>query len=143
MAQKPQSFENHTKTVPAFLYTLLLVAFNLLWQLYNVVVNFSLEAIVSILAAFALFMILGFTRRFALGVQDRVIRLEERLRLAELAPDIKPRLDELTINQVCALRFATNAEAPALARKVLDEKLDNRKEIKQMIRNWKPDHVRV
>ena len=144
MAEQQQSFENHGKVVPAYHYvTFLLLLVNLLWRLYGVVVGFSIDAAVSLLAAGALVMVAFFARVFALGAQDRVIRLEERLRLAELAPDLKPRLGELTITQVCALRFASDAEAPGLARKVLDEKLDDRKAIKQMIQAWKPDHVRV
>lgn len=144
MAEQQQSFENHGKVVPAYHYvTFLLLLVNLLWRLYGVVVGFSIDAAVSLLAAGALVMVAFFARVFALGAQDRVIRLEERLRLADLAPDLKPRLGELTINQVCALRFASDAEAPGLARKVLDEKLDDRKAIKQMIQAWKPDHVRV
>ena len=144
MAEQPQSFENHAKFVPAYHYGLfLLLLINLLWRLYGVVVGFSADAAVSLVVAVALVMVAFFARGFALGAQDRVIRLEERLRLAELAPDLKPRLGELTINQVCALRFASDAEAPALARKALDEKLDDRKAIKQMVRTWRPDHVRL
>ena len=102
-----------------------------------------MDAVVSLLSAIALVMVALYARVFALGAQDRVIRLEERLRLAGLAPDLAPRLHELRVNQVCALRFASDAEAPALARKVLNEKLDDRKAIKKMIQTWKPDHVRV
>jgi hypothetical protein len=88
-------------------------------------------------------MVALFARGFAVGVQDRVIRLEERLRLAELAPDLKPRLHTLTIDQVVALRFASDAEAPALTRKVLDEGLTDRKAIKRLVQAWRPDHARI
>jgi hypothetical protein len=83
-------------------------------------------------------------RLMALSVQDRVIRLEERLRFARLLPaDLQPRIGEFTAGQLVALRFASDAELPALARKVLDEKLAERKAIKQLIKNWKPDYDRA
>jgi hypothetical protein len=79
-----------------------------------------------------------------LAVQDRVIRLEERLRYERMLPaDLQARCRELTINQIVALRFACDAELPTLARKVLDEKLTERKAIKQLIKTWKPDYQRA
>lgn len=144
MAEQPQSFDNHGRVVPAYHYlTFLLLLVVLVWRGYGVAVNFSVDAVVSLLSTIALVMVALYARVFALGAQDRVIRLEEQLRLAGLAPDLTPRLHELTVNQVCALRFASDAEAPALARRVLNEKLDDRKAIKKMIQTWKPDHVRV
>jgi polysaccharide deacetylase 2 family uncharacterized protein YibQ len=80
----------------------------------------------------------------ALGVQDRVIRVEERLRYQRLLPaDLQSRIDDFTINQIVSLRFASDAELPALARKVLDEKINERKVIKQFIKVWKPDNLRA
>jgi hypothetical protein len=144
MAAAPQSFEHHAKLVPAFHYVVLpLSMLYLLWSLYGLVTAFSADAIFSVVLAVLLALIALFGRGFALGVQDRVIRLEERLRLAELAPDLKPRLNQLTIDQVCALRFASDDEAAALARKVLDEGLTDRKAIKRMVRAWRPDHARI
>ena len=144
MAEQSQSFESHAKLVPAFHYfTLPVLLGNLLWQVYGAVVGFSVAAVGSVLVAAALMTAAVFARVFALGAQDRVIRLEERLRLGDLAPDLKPRLDELTIEQVVGLRFASDAEAPALARKVLHEKLADRKAIKQMVQTWRPDDARL
>lgn len=83
-------------------------------------------------------------RLMTLSVQDRIIRLEERLRFARLLPaDLQPRIGEFTATQLVALRFASDAELPLLARKVLDEKLTERKAIKQLIKNWKPDYLRA
>jgi Family of unknown function (DUF6526) len=80
----------------------------------------------------------------ALRVQDRLIRLEEQLRYARVLPaDLQPRIGEFTIAQIVSLRFASDAELPALARKVLDGKMQDRKAIKQMIQNWKADYVRA
>ena len=77
-------------------------------------------------------------------VQDRVIRLEERLRLAQLLPpDLAPRIHELGAGQLLALRFAGDEEIPDLTRKVLDEKIRGREEIKKLIRHWRPDRMRA
>jgi hypothetical protein len=65
------------------------------------------------------------------------------LRVAHLVPDLSPRFGEFTMNQLCALRFASDAELPELARKVLGEKLDDRKAIKKMVRDWQADTARA
>jgi hypothetical protein len=115
------------------------------WSIYRWKVSgFSLDGFISVVVALAL--ALGFlsTRRMALSVQDRVIRLEERLRYERLLPaDLKPRIGDFTVSQYASLRFASDAELPALARKVLDEKLNERKTIKQLIKSWKPDYLRA
>ena len=144
MAQPNQSFDNHAKLIPAYHYlTFGLAAINLLWNLYRTAVDFSLAQLMSLAVAVVLLMVFFFSRIFALTVQDRVIRLEMRLRLASLVPDLTQRLDEFTVNQLCSLRFASDAELPALARQVLAEKLDERKAIKQLIREWRADHLRA
>jgi len=85
-----------------------------------------------------------FARIFALKVQDRVIRLEMRMRLQQvLPPDLRGRIPEFAVGQLVALRFAGDAELPELARKVLDEKLTDRSAIKKMIRDWQPDELRA
>jgi hypothetical protein len=67
-----------------------------------------------------------------------------RLRMQELlSAELRPRIPEFSVNQLVALRFASDAELPALAKKVLDEKLNDRKAIKKMIRDWQPDFVRA
>lgn len=85
-----------------------------------------------------------YARLFALTVQDRVIRLEMRLRLERLLPaDLKSRIPELSPDQFVSLRFAGDAELPALVREVLDKNLTDRKQIKQKIRDWQADHLRA
>ena len=144
MSNQPQSFENHAKIVPAYHYfTFGLIVVNLLWNLYRTVVDASVGQLMALTLAIALLMVFFFARIFALTVQDRVIRLEMHLRLANLAPDLSGRFGEFTMNQLCSLRFASDAELPELARLVLAEKLDDRKAIKKQIRSWQADHVRV
>jgi uncharacterized membrane protein YciS (DUF1049 family) len=141
-----QTFTNHTKVFPPFhFFVLPVLVINLGVQIYRMKTFwFSYTAILGVLIALAL--ILGFlsARRFALSVQDRVIRLEERLRYQRLLPaDLQPRIEEFTVSQLVALRFASDIELPALARKVLDEKMLERKAIKQLVKNWKPDDLRA
>jgi hypothetical protein len=141
-----QSFSNHTKVFPPFhFFVLPVLLINLGVQIYWMKVFwFSLTGVFGVLMALAL--ILGFlsARRFVLSVQDRVIRLEERLRYQRLLPaDLQPRIEEFTVAQLVSLRFASDAELPPLARKVLDEKIGERKAIKQLVKNWKPDYLRA
>ena len=77
-------------------------------------------------------------------MQDRLIRLEERLRYERVLPEeLRWRADELTVDQFVSLRFASDEELPALMRKVLDDKLTERKAIKQLIKNWRADYLRA
>ena len=141
-----QNFSNHTRFFPPFhFFVLPVMLINFGWSIYRWKVSgFSLDGFVSLVVALAL--LLGFlsARRMALSVQDRVIRLEERLRYERLLPaDLKPRIGDFTVSHFASLRFAGDAELPALARKVLDEKLNDRKSIKQLIKSWKPDYLRA
>ena len=117
---------------------------NLPWALYRTATGFSFETTLGAVVALALLLVVFFARVFALGAQDRVIRLEERLRMQHLLPDdLKPQINDFTIDQVIALRFASDAELPELARKVLDENIGERKVVKQMIKTWRADYQRL
>jgi uncharacterized protein DUF6526 len=144
--QKPQNFKNHVRFVPlyhGFVFFIFLINFG--WRIYRLFkFGISFGSVMAFLMAAAFLTLFFFARIFALTVQDRVIRLEMRLRLAELLPaDLRPRIPEFTIDQLVALRFAANAELPALARKVLDEKLGDRKVIKQLVKDWQADYLRA
>jgi uncharacterized membrane protein YciS (DUF1049 family) len=141
-----QNFANHTRYVPAFhFFVMPVLAVNLGWSLYRLKsLEFSFAGIFGVVFAAALVILALSARMFALAVQDRVIRLEEQLRYERVLPaDLQARCGELTVGQIVALRFACDAELPALARKVLDEKLTQRKAIKQLIKTWKPDYQRA
>jgi hypothetical protein len=141
-----QGFNNHTKYVPPYHFFVLgVLALNFGWSIYRWKTSeFHIDGIISILFAAALILMFFYARIFALTVQDRVIRLEERLRYERLLPtDLRARIGEFTVGQLVSLRFASDAELPALARKVLEEKLADRKAIKQLIKNWKPDYLRA
>jgi hypothetical protein len=144
--EKPQNLQNHTRTVPPFhMFVLPVFLLNAGWTIYHLIkTGISFESVLLVLMAFALLTFALFSRLFALTVQDRVIRLEMRLRMAEiLPPDLRPRIPEFSVAQLVSLRFAGDAELPALARKVLDEKMENRKAIKQLIKNWQGDYLRA
>lgn len=141
-----QSFENHSRFVPAFhFFVIPMATINFGWQIYRWKASeFTLDGFESILLAAALLIGFLYARLFALRVQDRIIRLEERLRCQRLLPaDLQPRITELRPGQLVALRFASDEELPVLARKVLEEKLTERKAIKKLIKNWRPDYLRA
>jgi hypothetical protein len=141
-----QNFANHTKYVPAYHFFVLgVLVLNFGWSIYRwKMLEFHIDGFISILLAAALILMFFYIRIFVLTVQDRVVRLEERLRYERLLPaDLRPRIGEFTVGQLVSLRFASDAELPALARKVLDEKLTDRKAIKQLVKNWKPDYLRA
>ena len=151
--QPPQSFDNHAKTVPGYHYALFgILVLNALWRgawAFRVftgrVLGFSRgEATFDVLVAVALFLLAWYTRIFPLTVQDRIIRLEMRLRLREVLPaELHPRIHELTRGQLVALRFASDAELPELVREVLGGSLKEPREIKRRVKDWQPDHLRA
>jgi Family of unknown function (DUF6526) len=140
-----QTFDNHVKIVPGFHYFVLPVfLLNVFWSIYRCVRYFSAESVVALVLAVAFVLTALFARMFAISVQDRVIRLEMRLRLERLwEPELRPRIAEFTVSQLVALRFASDAELPNLARRVLEEKLTDRTAIKKMIQKWEPDQQRA
>ena len=142
--ETPQNFSNHTRRDPLFHFFILPVfAITLIATIVHLVRRPSLHSawlVVVVIAAIAAILEI---RLYALKVQDRVIRLEERLRLASLLDaSLRPRIPEFTEAQLIALRFASDAELPALAARALNEKLAAQ-EIKKAIQHWRPDYWRV
>jgi Family of unknown function (DUF6526) len=141
-----QNFANHVRWVPAYhFFVMPVIALNFGWSIYRLkVAHFSMDAFVGVLVAAALVALTLYARMFALAVQNRVIRLEERMRLEQLLPaDLKPRIGEFTCGQLVAMRFACDAELPALARKVLADNVQQGKAIKQMVQTWRADYLRA
>ena len=142
--EKPQSFENHTRQIPLFALGNFVLFVNLVGRLVDLRHGISFGPVMDVLVSAALIALFVMGRNSVVAVQDRVIRLEMRLRLAGvLPPEFCSRIPEFTVGQLVSLRFASDAELPALARKVLDEKLDDRKAIKKLIKNWQADYLRA
>jgi hypothetical protein len=140
----PQNFSNHTRRDPPFHFFVLPVfAITLIWAIVHLVRRPSLHSAWIVVFMVAVVVALFKIRLYALKVQDRVIRLEERLRLATLLGEsLRPHIGEFTESQLVALRFASDAELPALAARALSEKL-SRDEIKKAVQQWRPDYWRV
>jgi uncharacterized membrane protein YciS (DUF1049 family) len=141
-----QSFQSHAKWLPPFhFFVLPVLLINLGFSIYWCVkASFTVSGVLSVVFAAALFVGMVMARVAAMKVQDRVIRIEERIRFERVLPaDMHARIGEFTIDQLVALRFASNAELPELARRVLEEKVNDRKAIKRMIKTWRPDLVRA
>ncbi len=151
MPEPLQNHANHRRIVPGFhvgVFGALVV--NALWSFVAVGLSLSggiwaiIAACVYVILALALLGLFLYGRLFALTVQDRVIRLEMRLRLQQVLPDdLKSRVHDLSRDQLVALRFASDAEMPELVRSVLSEAITDREEIKKRIKEWQPDHLRV
>jgi len=145
--QAMQDYKTHRMYVPWFHFvTFGILVLNLVWSLVRVFSGSGWlgDRIMAFLVALALILVAFYARTFVLKVQDRVIRLEEQVRLGEILPDdLRPRIPELSPGQLIALRFASDAEAPGLVRKVLDEKIASREAIKKLIKDWRADHFRA
>ena len=145
MAEKmPQTYPNHIRRDPPFHFFLMPVAaITIALAIYNVIRNFSLAHLWFVVLALAFAVVILKMRLYALKAQDRVIRLEERLRLAMLCSDpLRSRIPELTESQLIALRFASDAECAVLMERALSSKLPA-SEIKKGIQNWRPDYFRI
>jgi Family of unknown function (DUF6526) len=139
-----QNFKNHARMDPAFHYVVLGILFiNIVVWITVAIRNHSSLATWQVVLGVGLFILAFKARSYSLKVQDRVIRLEERLRLATLLPEpLRLRIPESTEGQLVAIRFAPDTELPLIVETVLEEKLAP-KQIKQLIQDWRPDYWRV
>src|SRR4051812_40340713 len=144
MERKPQSLANHAKFDPLFHFFLApLALLMVIGGIWAVVRDPGMHSLRYLVFTIWLVVLLLRVRTYPLKVQDRVIRLEERLRLATVLPDgLRQRVPELSESQLIGLRFAPDDELPALVQRALNEKLPP-KEIKTSIRNWRPDYWRL
>jgi uncharacterized protein DUF6526 len=145
MADRVQTYKNHARLLPPFHFFVLPV---LLGHFLNQIRHFwlwpSLMTAWATVVALAILTLAFYARVMALKVQDRVIRMEMRMRLAGLLPpDLQSRINDLTPQQLVALRFACDAELPGLVREVLDGRLKTSKEIKLRVKDWEADWLRA
>jgi hypothetical protein len=145
MADRPQSFASHARMVPGFHYvTGLFAIVYLAWSVWRAVTLRDVESHFDMIGAFALTGVYWYARVFPLKAQDRVIRLEEQLRMTRLLPaPLAERAATLSTRQLIALRFASDQELAELVEWVLAGSVTDAKAIKQRIRSWRPDHQRV
>jgi predicted lysophospholipase L1 biosynthesis ABC-type transport system permease subunit len=142
-----QNYKNHKRLHPPFhLFVIPVLLLNVLVSIAVLIHHWPRHwalLIWFVVMSLALFTLAGFARGNALRVQDRVIRLEENLRYQRLLPpELATASQSLTLGQIIALRFASDAELPALVQRALSEKLEP-KAIKQSITSWRPDDLRV
>lgn len=142
---KEQSYSNHLRWFPLFHFVVspILLAYTA-WAIWVAFRSPGAEHVWAAVFAVGVFLAALSSRAMAVRVQDRVIRLEMRLRLAAILPDdLRPQILNLTPRQLIALRFASDAELPALVRQVVAGKLADQKAIKKAIVNWQGDHLRA
>ena len=144
MPQPEQNLKNHARFDPMFHGFLFWGALILLGAtIYALVRQPDWWGAVRLLGVLWAIVLMFKVRLYALRVQDRVIRLEERLRLAQLLPDAtRGRVGELSDGQLIALRFASDGEVAGLVQQTLDGKWDQ-KQVKSAIKNWRSDYLRV
>ncbi len=141
-----QSFENHSRYVPGYHYVALpILIINVFVAGFAAAQNgMTKMSIWNFVVALALVLLAWQTRSMPLTAQNRVIRLEERMRLREkLPPHLRERAEEIRHQQLVGLRFASDEEVGELAEKCLNGELKTSKEIKRAIKTWRPDHLRV
>lgn len=143
--KRPQSFDNHSRLIPLWHFvTAPVIIVIAVYDVYIVVTDFSFGSLVALAGALVLASIWVFARVFALKAQDRIIRLEEQLRLERLLPDeLKSRINEINVKQFVALRFASDDELPDLTAQVLSGESNEQTDIKRSIKQWRADNERV
>jgi len=141
----PQTLANHKRIVPGYHFiaaSLLLLNFG--FTIWMLVKSPSFATAVALTTAFAILLVGFYARGFAVAVQNRVIRLEERLRLQRLLPqEMQSRIDDFTVGQLVALRFAGDDELASLAGRVLEEDLVDPAAIKKLVVHWRADECRA
>jgi Family of unknown function (DUF6526) len=147
MTDQTQSFANHRRFFPLYHYFALpILCLNIVmtliyayrhpgtyrWNIWQIIMSLALVAAVVVL------------RSSAIIVQNRVIRLEQRIRLAALLPErLRARVPELSVSQLVGLRFASDAELPALVERCLSGDLKGGEDVKRAIMTWQPDYLRA
>lgn len=145
MPDQPQNYSNHQRFRVLFHYTTLpLFLINAIVFIVKAVKHPGLESAWMAVVFIALFLFAFDNRTATVTLQDRIIRDEMRLRLERLlGPGAKDRIAKLTAEQCIGLRFASDAELPALVDRAVSGELKDRKSIKMLVKDWQPDHLRA
>lgn len=140
-----QNYQNHVRYYPLVHFFLTpIFLFNFVWQAVRLYQEPNWDRVESLLLAIAFIGLQLAARLQALKAQDRVIRLEERLRYHAILPaDLAAQAVNIKTGNILALRFASDEELPELVRKTLNGELKTSKEIKEVIKNWRGDYLRV
>jgi hypothetical protein len=141
----PQNLANHAKFVPMFHGVAFgMIAAYTLWSLYVAVTSFSVGALMSLLLGVGVVIVMLFARLFALGVQDRVIRIEERDRLERiLGTEKRDAIQGMSTDLLIGLRFASDGEVADLFNAIISEGIADRAEVKKRVKNWRADNQRI
>lgn len=145
MSREPQNLENHAKFVPMYHFVSFgLIAVYTLWSLYVAVTAFSVGALMSLFLGIGVVIVFFFSRLFPLGVQDRVIRLEERARLERLlGSEQHDAIYGMDTALLIGLRFASDGEVADLFKAITSEGITDRDEVKKRVKNWRADNQRI
>jgi hypothetical protein len=140
-----QTYRNHRRIVPGYhIAASFFILAYLIWVVRDLVRHPGLGSAMQVVFVVGVALLFWYARVFPMTVQDRLIRLEERLRLQRLLPpDLQGRIEEFTVGQLVGLRFASDGELPALARKVLEQNIRDREVVKRMIVTWRADNLRA
>ncbi len=145
MAKSIQTYGNHRRLIPLYhVFALPIIGLNVVVEVMRLNKYKTPYHVFLVLFALALLVVVNALRGMANRVQDRVIRLEERSRLSALLPeDLRGRVNDLTPSQLVGLRFASDEEAPVLARRCLDGELTKADQVKKEVKSWRADTLRA
>ena len=145
MPPEEQSYASHRRFHPIFHFFIVpILAINVLVSIYFFIRHPMVITGWSILVSVAIASLALLARFYSLRQQDRIIRLEERLRLQSLLPDdLRPRINELRTAQLISLRFCSDEELADATRAVLSGEVKSANDIKRRVKQWRPDHHRI
>ena len=140
-----QTLKNHRRLVPTYhIGVLSALLVYIMFTAYRFAMTPGLDTAINLIVSLALMVLAISLRSQILRVQDRLIRLEMRLRMQQLLPpDLRNQIDRLDVKQLVALRFASDAELAELTRQVLSGALTSQNDIKARIRDWQGDFLRA
>ncbi len=145
MAEREQSYSNHRRWLPVWhFFVAPVLAINVIVALWRLFQNPVPGSAWHLVVAIALLLGILWSRQMSVTAQDRLIRLEERTRMAGvLPPEMRGKEEGLSRGQYVALRFAPDDEVPELVRRIRSGDLKSSDDIKRAIKNWRADHLRV